>query len=440
MYASHMSRAPSPARPHAVTRTLAAVGAGALVLYGSRVLLNFLGPNMAYGIQHPPAAPLDSDEFLRFLTAVTHGHSQGAQVARLRNGQQFYPAELDAIRQARHAVNLEFYEFSPGRVADEMLAALCERARAGVAVRLVLDRLGSFRTPTSYFDGLRAAGGQMQWYHPLRWNTWQHADQRTHRKLLIVDGRVGFIGGAGIADHWLHATSAGPAWRDTVFRVEGGPVADLVSTFSENWLESSGEILSGEGQFEVDSLPDAAPAFVVASTPNGGGTTARILFQSLIACARHTIRITTPYFLPDRSARAALIDAVQQRGMRVQILTAGPHIDHPSIRWLSLQSSRQLLDAGAEIYEYNPAMIHAKLLTVDGQWSVVGSTNFDHRSFALNDEVNLAVLDPELVSVIESDFLEDLRSSSRLTPSMLQERLLLGRWARPLIHGFKQGT
>ena len=415
---------PNP-RSHATTRALAAIGAGAILLYGSRVLLDFFGPALPYSMREDIGCALDSEEFTQFLSLVTDGTIRRSRITRLRNGTEFYPAELEAIRRARHAVNVEFYEFDEGEVSGAMLAALIERAEAGVEVRLVVDAIGSIATHSRYFDRLKAAGGQMRWYHPIRWDTWQHANNRTHRKLIVIDGETGFIGGAGVADRWLHATPKGPAWRDTVFCVEGEAVAGLISTFSENWLESSGEILSGAAQFAFRALPEGATSFVVASTPHGGGTQARILFQALIQSARDTILITTPYFLPDRSARRALIDAVRKRGVKVRILTAGPHIDHPVVRKLSRHSSRHLIEAGAEIFEYQPSMIHAKLMTVDGQWNVVGSTNFDHRSFALNDEVNLAVLDRDLAGVIEGDFEDDLKQSRRLTLAMLRERTLL---------------
>lgn len=407
------------------TRALAVVGAAGLALFTSRVLLNFFGPKTPYRFNANLDHPLDSDEFIQFLTIVTDGTLRRSRITRLKNGTQFYPAELEAIRSARHAINMEFYEFSEGEVSTQILSALIDRARAGVEVRLIVDRIGSFSTHTSYFDQLRAAGGRMCWYHPLNWNTWQNANQRTHRKLIVIDGHTGFIASAGIADHWLHSTPKGPAWRDTVFCVEGEAVAGLISTFSENWLECSGEILSGAAQFNFRLMPEGVPSFVVSSTPHGGGTRARILFQSLISSARKSIRITTPYFLPDRSARAALIAAVQ-RGVHVQILTAGPRIDHPVVRRLSMQSSRHLLKAGAEIYDYQPSMIHAKLMTIDGLWSVVGSTNFDHRSFGLNDEVNLAVLDPNLASVINTDQDEDLQQSRPLTLAQVHRQMLLG--------------
>ena len=427
----------STSRSHIATRALATIGAAGLVLFGSRTLLNFFGPALPYSMPEQATFALDSPDFLQFLSLVTGGAVRHSRITRLKNGPSFYPEQLHAIRRARHAINLEFYEFQRGSVGDEFLAALVERAQAGVEVRVIVDALGSLSTPTSYFAPLQQAGGQMRWYHPVRWDTWQKANNRTHRKLIVIDGQTGFIGGAGVADRWLYASPRDPAWRDTFFCVEGEAVAGLISTFSENWLEASGEILSGAAQFAFRALPDGVPSFVVASTPHGGGTPARILFQALIKSARKTIRITTPYFLPDRSARQALTEAVKHRGVDVQIITAGPHIDHPTVRRLSRRSSRHLLEAGAAIYEYQPAMIHAKLMTIDGQWSVVGSTNFDHRSFALNDEVNLAVLDPELAATIEADFAEDLEQSLRLSPAMLRERTVFGTATAALDHVIK---
>jgi cardiolipin synthase len=440
-----------PARKtHPATSTLATIGAAALLLYGSRTLLNFFGPSAPYGLQTDPNLPLDSPDFVNFLSLITNGTIRDSRLTRLRDGAEFYPAMLDAIRNARQSINLEFYEFIPGAVTAQFLEALTARARDGVEVRIILDAIGSFSTPDALFSPLRAAGGRMVWYHPVRWNTWQRLDNRTHRKLLIVDATLGFMGGAGIADQWLYATPAEPVWRDTMFRVEGEAVLGLISTFSENWLEASGEILCGPTQFppfepsvpqrgKWDQPPKSgSPSFVVLSTPHGGGTQAHILFQALIQSARKCIRITTPYFLPDRSARQALIDAIRRRGVAVEILTAGPKIDHPFIRNLSRHSSRRLLEAGARIFEYQPAMIHAKLMTVDEQWCVLGSTNFDHRSFALNDEVNLAALDPALARTIEADLRDDLTHSRPLTLRELGQRTLLTRLAGVADHAAEQ--
>ena len=423
-------------KSHIATRTLAAIGAGSMVFFGARFLIDFFGSAVPYSMPDKNPAALDSEEFIQFLSLVTDGTRRHSRITRLKDGIEFYPAYLEAIRRAKYAINLEFYEFKEGQVGSEILAALAERAAAGVEVRVVVDALGSFATRSAYFDGLRAAGGQMCWYHPLRWNTWPKTNNRTHRKLLIVDGETGFIGGAGIADHWLYETSV-PVWRDTVFCVEGEAVAGLISAFCENWLEASGEILSSSKQFGFRATPEGAESFVVSSTPHGGGTQARILFQALINSARKTIRITTPYFLPDRSARQALIEAIQ-RGVAVQILTAGPRIDHPTIRRLSHRSVRHLLEAEAEIFEYLPSMIHAKLMTVDGQWNVVGSTNFDHRSFALNDEVNLAVLDAQLAATIEEDFFDDITQSRQLSLSTLGPQTPLDQGAAVVDHVLEQ--
>lgn len=418
----------SRARSHAATRVLAAVGAGALALWGWEIYNDLFGSALPYTMRDTLRDPLDSPEFVRFLSLVTDGTLRHGRITRLKNGAEFYPAQLEAIRKAKNAVNLETYEFFEGEIGSQFLDVMTERARAGVRVRLVVDWIGSMGTKDSYFDGLRAAGGEMRWYHPLRSGDLHRLNNRTHRKLLTVDGTTGFIGGAGIGDRWIEATKTGPAWRDTFLQVEGSAAIGLLSTFSENWLESSGEILSGQSEFgfpEQDDDGDGSQSFVVNSTPHGGGTQARILFQALLMSARHSIRITSPYFLPDRSARRALEDAARRRGVKIEILTAGPHIDHQFVRKLSHHSSRRLLEAGAKVYEYQPAMIHSKLMTIDGQWTVAGSTNFDHRSFALNDEVNIAVLDRDLAGTIEADFEEDLKQSRPLSLDELPKHTLL---------------
>ena len=413
---------------HPATRALAVFGTTAAAIYTARVLLDLFGPAIPYTMKNRPAESIDSEDFVHFLSLVTDAAVRDcSRITLLRNGAQFYPAELDAVRGARQTISLEFYEFLDGSVAREMVQALTKKARSGVTVRMVIDALGSFHTQFAHlFDELIAAGGQLCWYHPIRWDTWPRLNNRTHRKLLIADGEIGFIGGAGVADHWLKSTSKVPCWRDTVFRVEGAAVSGLVSAFAENWLEASGEILSDPVQFKAADLPPGQPSLIVSSTPKAGGTRNRILLQALLNSACKTIRITTPYFLPDKSAREALVRAVN-RGVKVEILVAGPHIDHPIVRRISHHSSKRLLRAGAVIYEYQPAMLHAKLMTIDSVWSVVGSTNFDHRSFALNDEVNLATMDRELAERIERDFYADLEQSRRLTLAMLHERTIYGQ-------------
>lgn len=408
------------------TRALAVVGVSTIAVYGARLAINLFGPSLPYTMRECPGDSNDSPEFLEFLSLVTDAPVRHARIHALKNGPTFYPAEIKAIRKAERAIDMEFYEFDEGEVGDDFLEALTERARAGVEVRVVLDAVGCLMTRTSYFDELKTAGGQMYWYHPLRWDTWQYVNNRSHRKLLVIDDRTAFVGGAGVADHWMTDTRQVPRWRDTMFHLEGEAVAGLISTFSENWLEASGKILSDHREFEFHAGEEGVPLLVVSSTPSGGGTHARILFQALIKSAQQSITITTPYFLPDRSARHALEEA-SRRGVHVRILVAGPHIDHPIIRRVSHQDSRHLLEAGAEIFEYQPAMIHAKIMVIDERWCVFGSTNFDHRSFALNDEVNVAAIDRQLAATLMEQFQEDLQQSRSLTLEMLKSRRLVSR-------------
>jgi cardiolipin synthase len=385
--------------------------------------LEVFGPTIPYRLAKPITEALDSEEFTQFLSIVTDAFPcRDTRVEVLKNAREFYPAELEAIKAAERSIQLEFYEFRAGDVGDRMLRALTERARAGVAVHVVVDAIGSFGTADSTFAELRQAGGEMFWYHPMRLRNIPYVDRRTHRKLLVVDGEVGFIGGAGIADHWLCQNKQGPPWRDTMFRIRGRAVAGLVSVLSENWLECSGEILTVPMRFATGEPGEGALGLVVESTPQEGATRARILYQVLLDSARKSIDITNPYFLPDHSARHALLRAIRERGVRVRILTNGKKSDERFVTKLGRSLEVDLVRAGAEIYEYQPGMIHAKLMVIDEQWSVLGSANFDHRSFALNDEVNLAVLDRSLAATLKAQMEEDLARSELLTAHELRNR------------------
>ncbi|HEX8284242.1 MAG TPA: phospholipase D-like domain-containing protein [Pyrinomonadaceae bacterium] len=390
-----------------------AVGSVAAVAF--LLVLALFAPGIPYKISGAGSLDINSREFLRMVEAVTDAQvRRPSTVEVLTNGEVYFEAELEAISKASRSVNLEAYIFQRGEVAGRFVRALAERARAGCEVRLVLDAVGSFASWESYFKELTDAGGRVGWYHPLSWHAWPRYNNRTHRELIIIDGRVGFVGGSGVADHWLLPQKGQRRWRDTMFRVEGDLVLGLQATFVENWLEASGEVLAGE-----DYFPDLAAveggvgaAFVVNSSPaSGGSTRARILFQTLLAAARESVLITTPYFLPDRSARRELVRAVG-RGVRVEVVTPGVHSDHLITRTSSRRLYGDLLKAGARVYEYQPGMIHAKTLVVDGVWSVVGTTNFDNRSFGLNDEVNIAAFDPRLAARVAEDFARD-RSESR---------------------------
>jgi len=393
------------------------------------ILLLLFEPGLEYHITEPAEVPAESEEFARMLGAVADSlpHAD-TRVDVLTNGDIFYEAELAAIREAQSHVCLEAYIFQKGEIARHFIEALTDRARAGVKVRLVLDSVGSFRTGKGMFRELIAAGGQVHWYMPLRWHTIARFNNRTHRELLIVDGKVGFIGGAGIADSWYKSKGERPPWRDTMFRVEGRAVASLQSMFAENWLESSGELLIGARYYTESKSTGSLAALVINSSPSfGRSSRARMVFQTLIAAARRSIYITTPYFLPDRSARRLLIEAMENRGVELRILLPGKRSDHVLTRRSSRRLYGELLQHGAQIYEYLPSMLHTKALVVDGLWSVVGSTNFDYRSFGLNDEVNLAALDDGLAARLEQDFRMDLAFAHRISYAEWHDRSIFER-------------
>jgi cardiolipin synthase A/B len=381
------------------------------------LVLALFEPGLEYRIAEPPTCPLDSDEFTRMLSVLSEAEPYSdTSIQVLTNGDQFYEAELDAIAKATNHVCLEAYIFQKGEIAGRFIRALTERARAGVKVRIVLDALGSFNTWRRTFRDLIAAGGEVHWYMPLRWYNLTRYNNRTHRELLVVDGTIGFLGGAGIADHWYKSRKRHARWRDTMVRVEGRAVAGIQAIFAENWVEASGELLTGTRYYPECKSSGQATAMIIDSTPSTGRSTrARMLFQSLIACAQRSIHITTPYFLPDRGARQALVDAMTKRGVDVKIIVPGKHSDHLLTRRSSRRIYGDLLKYGAQIYEYRPSMIHTKSLVVDGVWSVVGSTNFDSRSFGLNDEMNLAAVDHGLADRLEEDFQRDLAASRRIT-------------------------
>ena len=401
----------------------------AIALQGLLLFLALFEPTLRYRISQPPSNPLDSERFLNVLSTLADSSiRRNTTVEVLTNGEVFYEAELEAIRKAKHSVNLEAYIFQKGEVTRRFLEALAERAQAGVKVNLVLDAIGSFATWNSYLKPLTDAGGRVAWYHGFKWHTLPRLNSRTHREIIVVDCEVGFIGGAGFADHWLFPHKKRPRWRDTMFRVEGDAVAGLQSTFIENWLEASGELLTSEEYFCFSKKESQSVALVIdSSVSSGQSTRGRMLYQTLLASAKERIELTTPYFLPDKGIRKELIRAMRERGVKLKILCPGRHADHLLTRRSSRRLYGSLLRAGAEIYEYRPSMIHAKSLVIDGEWSVVGSTNLDHRSFSINDEVNLASNDPGLAARLREDFARDLTVSKCVTYTAWKRRSLFER-------------
>jgi cardiolipin synthase len=392
-------------------------------------LAGLFAPGLRYSLATRPLAAVDSPVFLNEIESLVNSRiTRNNQSEVLENGENFYAAELNAMRQAQHSINVEAYIFHKGRVTDEVVGVLTERAKAGVKVNLVIDSMGSLGTRKNYFKPLKDAGGKVRWYHRLRLHNWFIENNRTHREITVVDGSVAFVGGAGYADWWRFSTKDEPRWRDTMVRMQGDAVRGIQGTFIENWLESSGEILNGPDYFPpLSSDPGHQTALVITSTPSSGGSTrARILFQTLIASARKSIYITTPYFLPDRSMRKELVRA-KKRGVAVQVVVPGKHADHALTRSSGQSDYGDLLKAGADVYEYEPSMIHAKIMIVDRVWSVVGSANLDNRSFGINDEINVAVPNPEFATRLTEDFEQDASRSKKISLKDWQNRGLYER-------------
>lgn len=384
---------------------------GALVLAWLLWLLLFeRGPSYRTS---DPLHELSDDERIRRLSALLGTPAQAIHSMRLvQEGPGLYEAQIAAIRAATSSIHLEAYIFYPGCIADAVLDALAERARAGVQVRVIIDAIGSFRTHLKRFTALKAAGGRVRWYHPLRWHLFLRWNSRTHRNILVVDGRTAFVGGAGVADHWGRTEPA--PWRDCLVRVTGPIVKSVQSVFAENWLECAGELLVGDEMFPEPPAADViAEGLAVGSTPTAGRSTrARMLVQYLLATARESIDLSTPYFVPDRGIRRELLAAVS-RGVRVRICTGGPYGDHGIVRRAGRRRYGPLLEAGIGIWEYASHMLHAKILVIDGRWCLLGSTNIDHRSFGLNDEVNLLIRGEALAGELQATFEGYLAGSTR---------------------------
>jgi cardiolipin synthase len=412
------------------SRALRIVALVSILAVSAWLVAALFAPGLRYTLASLPQASPESEDFLNELAPLVNSKiTRGNQIQILANGETFYDAEFSALQLAQQSIDIEAYIFHKGEVTRRLLEVLAERARNAVKVRLVLDSLGSVSMPKKTFKPLIAAGGRVEWYHPLRWNNWFLSNNRTHRELTIIDGSVAFVGGAGFADWWRFSKNGKPRWRDTLFRVQGEAVPSLQSVFVENWLEASGEILYGADYFPPQTHSGNTPALVIASTPSSGGSTrSRILFQTLLAAAKKSICITTPYFLPDRSMRQEMAHALG-RGVRVRILVPGKHTDHYLTRSSGRSVYGDLLKAGAEIYEYQASMIHAKIMLIDEAWTVIGSTNLDNRSFGINDEVNVAALDRQLASTLTREFEQDLAQSHRVTLETWNDRPIYERVA-----------
>jgi cardiolipin synthase A/B len=386
------------------------------------VLALLFTPHIPYHIQ----ADVDacSDHFVHVLESTLQAHLEHHnRVEILTNGDRFYPSMLDAIRQARETISMECYIFKRGTIGTEFIEALSERARAGVRVTIVMDAIGSFGAFRKCAKPLEAAGCRVAAYQRFTWYRLGRLNNRTHRELLVVDGTVAFAGGAGVADWWAGPMHGKPMWRDMMARIEGPLVARIQGVLAENWLECRGEIMTGPETYKPHRKVGDADGFAIKSSPSDRSTASRALFQTLVEGANRSVLISTPYFLPDRAFRDA-IRRTAGRGVRFVVLVPGSKTDQ---RWVRLASRRmygQMLEAGVRMFEYEAGMTHVKALLVDELWAVVGTTNFDNRSFEHNDEVNVVFRDAKIAARVAADFEADLTTSNEITLDVWRRRPL----------------
>jgi cardiolipin synthase len=340
----------------------------------------------------------------------------------LRNGDEAFPAMLAAIGEARSRISLESFIYEDGEVGDQFTQALIQAAQRKVSVRIVLDAIGGELTDETQ-QKLRDAGVVMVMFNPIRPWALEETNYRTHRKVLVVDGNVAFTGGIGLADHWIGHADSLEHWRDTQFKIVGPAVRALEASFYENWLESGGGSVPALDP-ESPPLNSGARSLVLWSNPTSGVSNVKLLNLLAIAGARRSVDIQSPYIVLDESTRWSLDDA-RRRGVRVRILTDGEVTDAKPVKYASREDYQRMLDNGYEVYEFEPTMMHVKTLVVDGTFSIIGSANFDNRSFELNDEVAVAAHDQPLAASLIEDFEKDLKRSKRITPDEWKNRGIL---------------
>jgi cardiolipin synthase len=393
------------------------------------VILNLLPQEKELRRDIPNASPVDSPQFRTEISNLLGAAVvDGNRVEDLENGKRIFPAMLAAIRSAKRSVDLESYIYWSGKVGREFVDALSERARAGVAVHVLIDWIGGIRMRDPSIERLRAAGVEFEYFHPLHWYTIDRLNNRTHRKLLVIDGRVGFTGGVGIADEWLGDADRPDRWRDMQFRVEGPAVLEMQAVFEDNWITTAGQVLLGPDYYPVTPPAGTAPAQVVASSPEGGSENMQLLYLLAIAAARYSIDLEAAYFIPGDLVQNAL-EAALRRGVKIRIIVPGAHVDNVVIRDASQARWGTMLDAGAHIYRFGPSLFHCKMMIVDHYMTLVGSANFDERSFRLNDEANMNVYDRDFATRMTTVFEHDLAASREVSAAQWRAR----PWTRKLM-------
>ena len=338
----------------------------------------------------------------------------GNRVQVLKNGDQIFPPMLNAIRGAQTTITFESYIYWSGDIGREFSEALSERARSGVKVHVLLDWVGSAKMDDSLMQAMVDAGVQIRKFHPPHWSHLGRLNNRTHRKILVTDGRTAFTGGVGIAPHWTGNAQDPDHWRDTHFQVEGPVVAQMQSVFLDNWIKATGDVLHGPNYFPVIAPVGTQVAQMFSSSPTGGSESMQLMYLLAITAATRSIDLSASYFVPDELMLRTLIEAVK-RGVKVRIIVPGEHIDSDTVRSASRAMWGGLLSAGVVIAEYQPTMFHCKVMIVDQLLVSVGSTNFDNRSFRLNDEATLNVIDSAFAVQQTQIFEDDMKLSRQIT-------------------------
>lgn len=356
----------------------------------------------------------------------------GNHVTDYENGDEIFPAMLGAIASAQKTITFETYIYWSGDIGRKFELALSERARAGVRVHLLVDWVGSIKMDEEMLQSMQDAGVQVERYRPLHWYNLGRMNNRTHRKLLVIDGKVGFTGGVGIADQWTGHAQDPDHWREAHFRIEGPAVAQIQSAFNDNWIKTTGTLLNGPDYFPPLERVGDMDAHLFIASPAGGSESMHLMYLSAIAAAEHTIDLTASYFVPDELIMTALV-AARKRGVRVRVLLPGKHIDSETVRLSSKASWGELLEAGIEIHEYQPTMLHVKLLIVDGELVSLGSTNFDIRSFRLNDEASLNVYDRGFAARMTEVFEADMEHAVQYSHDMWERRPLREKLAEKFV-------
>ena len=397
-----------------LTVVLTALATGALVL----LALNYTAGEKKVQQQLPRLYSTASPDFERALGSLLGpGIVGGNAVTELLNGDQIFPPMLAAIQGAKKSITFETYIYWSGDIGKQFADALSERARAGVRVHVLLDWVGSAKMDESYLTEMKEAGVQIEKFHKPHWYNLARLNNRTHRKLLVVDGQVGFTGGVGIASHWMGNAQDPDHWRDSHYLVRGPVVAQMQATFLDNWLKVTGKVLHGDLYFPPlaqDPPAGSQKAQMFSSSPSSGSESMQLMYHLAITAAERSIDLSVAYFVPDELTQKHLMDALA-RGVRVRFITPGEHIDTETVKAASRATWGPLLQAGAQIYEYQPTMYHCKVMIVDQLLVSVGSTNFDNRSFRLNDEANLNVYDAAFAKRQTEVFEEDLKRSRRVT-------------------------